>query len=414
MGSVVGDVLGKNQSPPPSPDYTGAAIAQGQANLQAGQQSASLSNPNIYGPYGQQTVTYTPTGPDGSMQPNVYQTLAPSQQALLNQQNALKMGLANLGSDALSRVGGVMSTPFQFNGPDVQMSLGDAGPITMSANQNGRLDLSGVAKMPINAGTTALQAGLSRLMPTLNQQRTSLETNLTNQGLRPGAEAWSNAMRDQSMRENDLQAALVRDSLGLDLTANQQGFGQALQQGQFGNQANLTNAQFANAAQQQQFGQNQAAAQFGNQAQQQALQQALYQRQMPLNELNAMMSGSQVSLPQYQNYQGANVAATPVFGGAQAQGAYDQNVYSNQVAQNNAMTSGLVNIAAMGAYAMSDQRLKSHIERVGTHPLGIGIYEYDIFDRRERGVMAQEVLTVKPDAVAMHPSGYLMVDYAAI
>jgi hypothetical protein len=68
----------------------------------------------------------------------------------------------------------------------------------------------------------------------------------------------------------------------------------------------------------------------------------------------------------------------------------------------------------MGAYAMSDQRLKSHIERVGTHPLGIGIYEYDIFDRRERGVMAQEVLTVKPDAVAMHPSGYLMVDYAAI
>jgi hypothetical protein len=270
MGSVVGDVLGKNQSPPPSPDYTGAAIAQGQANLQAGQQSASLSNPNIYGPYGQQTVTYTPTGPDGSMQPNVYQTLAPSQQALLNQQNALKMGLANLGSDALSRVGGVMSTPFQFNGPDVQMSLGDAGPITMSANQNGRLDLSGVAKMPINAGTTALQAGLSRLMPTLNQQRTSLETNLTNQGLRPGAEAWSNAMRDQSMRENDLQAALVRDSLGLDLTANQQGFGQALQQGQFGNQANLTNAQFANAAQQQQFGQNQAAAQFGNQAQQQA------------------------------------------------------------------------------------------------------------------------------------------------
>ncbi len=63
---------------------------------------------------------------------------------------------------------------------------------------------------------------------------------------------------------------------------------------------------------------------------------------------------------------------------------------------------------------MSDRRLKSNIRRIGTHPLGIGIYEYDIFGKRTIGVMADEVSTVRPDAVHTHSSGYQMVDYGAL
>jgi hypothetical protein len=66
------------------------------------------------------------------------------------------------------------------------------------------------------------------------------------------------------------------------------------------------------------------------------------------------------------------------------------------------------------AIMMSDIRLKSNIVKVGEHPLGIGVYEYDIFDRREYGVMAQEVLAVKPEAVIHRPDGYLMVNYGAL
>jgi hypothetical protein len=62
----------------------------------------------------------------------------------------------------------------------------------------------------------------------------------------------------------------------------------------------------------------------------------------------------------------------------------------------------------------SDIRLKSNIERVGTHPLGIGVYEYDIDGHRERGVMAQEVLNVKPEAVLMGDDGFYMVNYGAL
>ena len=106
-----------------------------------------------------------------------------------------------------------------------------------------------------------------------------------------------------------------------------------------------------------------------------------------------------------------------MFQGVQAQGAYDQNIYNQKVASQNATTQGLASLggAAMGMFRFpSDMRLKSNIVRVGTHEKGFGIYEYDIFDRRERGVMAQEVEKVIPEAVIEHPSGYKMVNYGAL
>jgi hypothetical protein len=62
----------------------------------------------------------------------------------------------------------------------------------------------------------------------------------------------------------------------------------------------------------------------------------------------------------------------------------------------------------------SDERLKTNIVKVGTHSKGFGIYEYDKFGQRERGVMAQEVIKVMPEAVKEHESGYLMVNYGMI
>jgi predicted ribosomally synthesized peptide with nif11-like leader len=63
---------------------------------------------------------------------------------------------------------------------------------------------------------------------------------------------------------------------------------------------------------------------------------------------------------------------------------------------------------------VSDRRLKTNIKLVGTHMLGIGIYEYDIFGRHECGVMADEVERVRPEAVSIHPFGIKAVNYAAL
>jgi hypothetical protein len=64
----------------------------------------------------------------------------------------------------------------------------------------------------------------------------------------------------------------------------------------------------------------------------------------------------------------------------------------------------------------SDQRLKTGIVRVGTHPGGFGLYRFRyLWSETERvGVIAQEVRDVMPHAVKRGDDGFLRVDYAAI
>lgn len=224
-------------------------------------------------------------------------------------------------------------------------------------------------------------------------------------------------LQNQAIGQNQ-QAALSQQQA--QLAAQQQGFGQNVTQQQLGNQAITQNQQAALqqqqaalAAQNQQFNQLLQGGQFGNTAQQQSLQQQLALRNQPLNEITGLMGGSQIQMPQFQGYQGSNIAAAPVMAGAQAAGQAAMDQYGIQSSNVNAANAGLYNLAGAGLMAakFSDRRLKSNIEHVGTHPLGIGVYEYDIFGNRERGVMADEVLSVMPNAVSVHPSGFMQVDY---
>lgn len=293
-------------SPPPAPDYVGAATAQGAANKEAAIASAMLSNPNVYSPYGNQTVSYTTDATTGNPVPTINQTLDPTSQRVFDAQQQTRLGLAGLSNTGTGIAQNVLNKQFQFNGPNVQTGL----------------DTSGIARMPVSAGQTAQDAILSRLEPVMARQRTSLETQLTNQGLRPGTEAWDNSMRDFSQQQTDQRTQAAAQGLGIDMTANNQGFNQALASGQF-----------------------------GNTAQNQMLAQALQQRALPLNEITALMSGSQITSPQFQGYQGSQVQSTPIFAATQAQGQANQNAYNAQVGQNNAMTSGLFSLgaAALGA-----------------------------------------------------------------
>jgi hypothetical protein len=301
--------------------------------------------------------------------PTIRQTLTPTAQKTLEAQQGVQFSLANLGQKGADTASGVLDKPFSFGGPAVQTSL----------------DTSQIAKMPVNAGMTGQEAIMSRLNPSLARQRTSTETNLINQGLRPGTEAYDNAIRALGEQETDARTQAVLQGLNLDIGANAQGFNQAVQSGQFGNTAI-----------------------------QQALAQAIQQRQMPLNEITALMSGSQIQNPQFGAYQGSTVAPPPIYQATAQKGIFDSNAYNQQVAEANAQTAGMYSLGGAALGAFSDRRLKSNIVRIGTHPIGVGIYEYDIFGSRQIGVMAQELMEVMPEAVHQHPSGYLMVDYGRL
>jgi hypothetical protein len=108
----------------------------------------------------------------------------------------------------------------------------------------------------------------------------------------------------------------------------------------------------ANAAQQQQFQHNIAAQQFYNTAAQQALAQQAAIRSIPVNEISALLSGGQVSVPQFQGYSGVSVAPAPVFQAGQAAGDFAQKSYANQVAGYNANMGLLGSLAGAAGTAL--------------------------------------------------------------
>lgn len=249
-----------------------------------------------------------------------------------------------------------------------QAGLGNlaSGSVLGQAQQNlGQgFDTSKLPQAPINPGQTAQQAIMSRLQPQFDRDQSRLENQLLNQGLQRGSAAYKNAETQFGQNKNDAYQQAALQGINLD-----------------------------------------------TQARQGSLQEQSYLRDLPLNELSALQQGSQVQMPQFQD-----TAPGPDYLGA-LNAQYTNQINANNAKQSgsNALTSGLFGLgsSAIGGF-FSDRRLKSNIVQVGSDPRGFGLYEYDIFGRRERGVMAQEVQKIIPHAVHRHESGYLMVNYGAL
>ena len=377
----------KSATPPPVPDYGAAAKQQGTANLESAVATSKLSNPNTYGPLGSQTVTYG-TGAD-QYTPTIRQTLTPNAQATLEAQQGVERSLAELGQQGVAQAKTILSTPFNPNLPGIDTSIAESvSPVNQAAYNAGSaqrsvagptfqqgIDTSGIAAMPVNAGMTGQQAIMSRLQPQLTQNENATRQRLANQGLVTGGEAYENEMRTMGQNRNDLELQAAAQGINLDALMNQQGFEQAAAQGQFGNEAQtsqfnaaLQNAGLTNSALQQNFGnqlsgqsaQNAAIAQnynqqlgqaqFGNTAQDQSLAQQLAIRNQPLNQITGLMSGSQIQMPQFQGYTGANVAAAPIYQGVSDQ--YNAAMQQYGIQQQNA-NSGMGGLMSLGGSAVN-------------------------------------------------------------
>lgn len=290
-----------------------------------------------------------------------------------------------------------------------------AGQFGNQAVQQAYAQNLGAAQFANQAANQAFQQGLSA-----NQFQNQAANQLFNQNLAAGQFG------------NQAQQQLYNQMLGqaqLNNQTQQQAFNQDLAATQFGNQAlgqasalDIARMNAQNQAAQNQFGLNLQAAQFQNQLRQQAIAEEAQRRGMSLNEMNALLSGQQVSMPQMPSFVPATKAETPNILGATQMG-YDAQLgaYNAQQAQNANTMGGLFSLGsaalsnpAMTAMMFSDRRLKSNIKRVGTHPIGVGIYDYDMLGFRQRGVIAQEVQAVRPDLVARHANGYLMVNYGGL
>jgi hypothetical protein len=241
---------------------------------------------------------------------------------------------------------------------------------------NQPFDTSKLVSTGFDPSQSYQDAYMQRLDPQIQQSQEALDVRLANAGIPIGSEAYKRAQMTEGQRVNDLR-----------LGATTQGFG------------------------------------VGQQARQQGFNELAYQRNEPLNTLNAVRSGAQVQGPSFVNSaQQANTAGADLLG-AQQMGYNAQLGASNaQNAANNAMTQGLFSLG--GAALMSDIRTKENIKQVAWLPNGLPVYTYEYKSEfkdhplaghgTHTGVMAQEVEVMYPNAVTTLDNGYKAVDYGQL
>ena len=153
----------------------------------------------------------------------------------------------------------------------------------------------------------------------------------------------------------------------------------------------------------------------------QAFSEALAKRNQPLNEITALISGSQVSNPAGMSGPAPQVGVA----GVDYAGLAQQN-YQNQVNAYNAKWGGIGGLfgSVLGAAGkaggfgalLSDVRVKVDVRRVGQTDAGVPIYTYRYAwgGPVQMGVMAQELAQTQPGAVVVRDDGLLAVDYGEV
>ena len=264
----------ENKQPdmPAQPDYVGAARTQAMGSIGANIANNISAQNDVNTPLG--SSAYNQIGTTSLNIPGIgnveiprYQqniSLSPEQQALYEGQTATQGNL-------LGQTYNNINQPFDMQG------------------------VQGVADKAYGAIT-------NRLDPLWQQREAAQKTQLANQGLAPGGEAYTNAMRDFNAGRNDAYQ-----------------------------NANLAAIQ----------------------TMPQTMQIAQGLRDMPLNEMNALKSGSPVSMPQFQPTQFAQGAQGPnMLQATGQQGAWQQAMYNAAVGQQNAQTQGLMGLGGAALMAM--------------------------------------------------------------
>lgn len=341
---------------PPAPDYAALAQQQGTENRDSAYFNTTLNRANQYTPYGSLTwetrAGANPNDPQAGDWTQRVQ-LAPEQQALFDSQNRVSQNLADTAEAGLNRVGAAMATPFdmsRFGDPQVQ------------ANDESRRRVE--------------EAMMSRLQPQFDRDNQALRTRLAQSGITVGSQAYNDEMAraDRGLTDARMQAVLA----GGQEESRQTQLSQMLRQA--------------------------------------GIQEQAWMRQLPLNELNALRTGAQVQGPKFDNYYtGGNAAAAPIMDAGIAQGNYDMAMAQQQQGGWNALLGGLGQMGA--AYlGKSDRRLKTNITAIGQHRSGVPLYTWDWVDGSGAGlgVMADELVQVRPDAVSVAADGFQRVNYSAI
>lgn len=304
---------------PKIPSATSVAGAQTKSNIDTATAQQELNMVNQVTPTGSLTYTQNGTNPDGTPKYTATTALSGAQQGLLTGGQSAEKSL-------LDKINAGQSTDYK----------------TLSQQTQDQLD--GLASQ--------------RLDPSLDRQLQSLRQQLANSGIKPGTEAYNNAMTLNSQSANDARNSLI---LGGYTTANQA---------------------------------------------------AMNETNLPYNQLASLMGNT-------QNTTGVGTTGTPSAGiqGTDIAGLTNQQ-YQAQLAQSNANNNALGSIGStIGGWFFSDPKLKTDVHKTGMKTkdgIPLKTFRYKGSPMMNMGVMADDAQKKRPDAVRTTPSGFKAVNYDKI
>ena len=309
-----------------SPDFGQVAAAQGEENRESVRDQLFANRPNQYTPWGytnweQQQVLDPATG-EYTTEWTQTQGLTPELQDILNKQIAIQSGRSDIAGMLTGRLGNEFGQSMDWSGLNPMGAVPEAQYTRPNEVQT---ELGDPTVLRERAEDMVYGRGAQRLQGQFDAQRQGLETKLRNQGLGPEDAAWKAQMGALAQQETDAYGGLQQQALTQGLTEQQQLWNQGLQGGQFRNQALGQNFQQNLAANQQNFGQGMQQSAYANQLRQQQLTEAMQKRGFSLNEINALLSGQQVGMPQMPNFaQAAAQQPAPIYQAAVDQSNFDQ------------------------------------------------------------------------------------------
>ena len=280
--------MGKPKAPP-APDYTSAAVASGESSKEVTRDQNYANRPDQTTPWG--TTKWNSYGAidPATGQPvtrwNQTQTLRPELEAALGSEVAQTQYRSNLARDLMGRMEGGLKETPSFD------EFGTIGDMRQGAED------------------AAYQRQTSRLDPRFAKQDQQLEVQLRGQGLVPGSEAWREAKMEQARAKNDA-------------------YGQA---------------------QSQSVAEGRQETSLSAQLRQQEIAEYLQERGVPINEVNALMTGQQVQSPQMPGFNTASRAQGVDYLGAAGQ-QYDSSLDAFNIGQSSkqGLQSGMFNLAGAG------------------------------------------------------------------
>lgn len=359
--------MGKSSpSPPAAPDPVATSQAQTQSNKETALYNAGLNNPTTTTPLGTSTYTIDTSNPASpTSTQNI--TLSPAEQAIFDQNNQNITRQGHVAGTALDNVTSLFNTPYNL-----------PGNVSQTPSQQ---DLMG----NLNDTRNSLYAQRTQYLdPQFQQGQQQLESQLVNQGIPRGSQAWNTAMQNFGLQKQQAYSDAANNAISGGTAA----------------QAQLAQTGLANQGQQAQL--------------------YTQQYQEPLSLYSSLMSGTQPTLPQFSGVNQSQAAPTNVLGAYQNAYQGNLNSYNAQVGSANSAMSGgmglLGNLGMAAATYFSDRRLKKNIKQVSTLKNGLPWYSFEyLWENVKRfGVMADEVMHVLPNAVHRDASGFYMVDYSLL